>query len=122
MRYETEVILGIRCVGDKSKEIFIESMSMIDAIKKIAAFCAESTLTQRFQFTMARTREDVWIGLGLKTTLKDARRAEKATEIAGFLDDLFDAPAGGQSVSDSHTESTPNEPTFKPGLPSRIQS
>lgn len=101
MKAETEIVLGIRSVGDKSKDFIIESMTVVEALKRIAQYSFESTMAQRFQFTFARSREDALIGLGLKTTLKDARRTERAKELTSFVDTLF-AAKQGVSVSDSN--------------------
>lgn len=107
MRADTEVVLGIRSVGDKGHEPIIESMTMIEAMKRVAQFVADSSMSQRFQFTFARSREDALIGLGLSATAKDARRRERALEITGFIDNLFDssdALAGGQKAEQNSNE------------------
>lgn len=112
MKRNTIVVLGIRSVGEKDKEPFIESMNVVDALKKIAVFTFENSMAQRFQFVMGRTPEDVMVGLGLTQQLKNQRLTNRAMEITGFLDELFDdsdAPAGGQAA----------ELAFKPGLPTR---
>lgn len=104
MKPTTEVVLGIRSVGDKEANHIIESMPVSEAIKKIAMWTLESTMHQRFQFVFARSPEDALIGLGLTQKVKDQKRLDKAVEITNFLDELFDAPAGGPIVeSDQET-------------------
>lgn len=100
MRAETEIVLGIRSVGDRGFDSIIESMTAINAAKKIAEFILANSMSQRFQFSIGRTKEDVLVGLGHSATNKEAKLRTKAEEIAGFIDNLFDvdAPAGGQEA------------------------
>lgn len=116
MKATTEVVLGIRSVGAKAHEPIIESMTMIDALKRIARFVHDESMAQRFQFTLARSQTDAMIGLGLADSVKSAKRREKAAEISEFIDGLFeseDAPAGGREADtakaalENHTQGLP---------------
>lgn len=126
MKYSTRVIVGIRNVGAAGENPVIESMTMVEAIKKIALYTAESTMAQRFQFTLARDECDAMVGLGLRQTLKDARLKSKADEIAGFLDNLFessDAPAQDNMTPtpDEFHDVEQVQREFRPGLPTRTK-
>ena len=109
MKSDTQTILGIRSVGDGDAKPIIESMTTIEAVKTIARFVVESTMTKRFQFCMARSRDEVMVGLGLSKSNRKAQLREKAERASDFIDSLFDAPAGGQSTdTETNTDSESN--------------
>ena len=88
MKMNTQVVVGIRSVGDQAMNPRIESMSMRDALKAIAEFTINNSMPQRFQFAIGRTELDVMVGLGLNAV--SHKRKEKAKEISDFIDGLFD--------------------------------
>jgi hypothetical protein len=101
MKAQTEIIVGIRNVGDAAAEPKIESTTVIEAAKLIATQLLGLTMARRIQISLGRTRDEVMVGLGLSQTNKEARLKDKASETAAFIDSLFggddetvDAPAG----------------------------
>lgn len=116
MRPDTEVVVGIRSVGNRAHEPIIESCDVVSAMKKIALFIANESLSQRFQFVITRTREDALVGLGLSATNQQAKRRENAERISDFIDELFDAPAGAQAAEPESAITAPQ------GLPTGVKS
>ena len=101
MRASTEVTMGFRNVGDGDAEPIIESMLIGEALKRVCVLTLEATMAKRIQIVVARNRDEVMVGLGLSKTNQEAKRTNKANEIAGFIDSLFDAPAGAGMLDES---------------------
>lgn len=121
MKPSTRVVLGIRSVGDRAMNHIIESMPMEQAARKIVQFMIDSTMHQRFQFTLARTEEDALVGLGLAQTNKESKRIAKANEIANFLDEMFgDAPAHLPSPGQKQDQPIEQDESIEESIPTQI--
>lgn len=87
MKLTTQIVLGIRQVGDQKSDIFIESMTVHDAMRKIAETLMMNPLHNRIQIAIGRAESQVKIGLQLGTVSRQLTRAANAMSV---VDSLFD--------------------------------
>lgn len=90
--------LGIKHVGKSEFEPVVEELKAMDCAKRIAGFIASESCARRFEFYMARTKEEILSRL-------DPRREQNKADAFDDIESMFNDLDFTNEISDSSVAS-----------------
>lgn len=87
MKLTTQIAIGIRQVGRQDAEIFLESMTVEQAVRKIVETLLTESLARRIQISIARDETEAQVGLMSGNASRSAKRVQSAM---GMVDSIFE--------------------------------